>query len=134
LIDYLPVPPAPEPPAADRPPVDVPDHLGAAGAALYRSAAEEYELTIPEHAALLQAAETVDTLRVIEDAIRETGPVVDGKPSPLLAEARQQRAILVRLLGLLDLRLDEDESPGENGVRPSVSRQARKAARARWSR
>jgi hypothetical protein len=113
---------------------EVPAHLGDSGAALYRSAVEEYDLSIPEAAALLQAAETIDTLRTIEDSIRETGPVVGGRPSPLLAEARQQRAILVRLLGLLDLRLEEPETPGENGVRPSVSRAARKAARSRWSR
>lgn len=113
----------------------LPTHLGAAGHSLYAAAVDNYELTIPERAALLQAAETIDTLRVIEDSIRSTGPVLPtGKPSPLLAEARQQRAILVRPLGLLDLRLEEPETPGENGVRPSVSRAARKAARSRWSR
>ncbi|WP_267278129.1 hypothetical protein [Arthrobacter sp. CDRTa11] len=32
---------------------DVPAHLGAFGASLYRSAVAEYELTIPERAALL---------------------------------------------------------------------------------
>ncbi|MFE4078263.1 terminase [Paenarthrobacter sp. YIM B13468] len=114
---------------------EIPAHLGAAGRSLYVAAVEEFELSLPELAALLQAAETIDTLRIIEDEIRKTGPVLPtGKPSPLLSEARQQRAILVRLLGLLDLRLDEEEAPGENGVRPSVSRAARKAARARWSK
>jgi hypothetical protein len=109
-----------------------PAHLGASGAALFRAAVDEFDLSIPEAAALLQAAETVDTLRVIEDAIRETGPVLPtGRPSPLLAEARQQRATLVRLLGLLDLRLDDG---GGEGVRPSASRAARKAARTRWDR
>jgi len=113
---------------------EIPAHLGEAGRSLYVAAVEDFELSLPELAALLQAAEVLDTLRIIEDEIRKTGPVVGGRPSPLLAEARQQRAILVRLLGLLDLRLDDDEAPGEGGVRPSVSRQARKAARARWSR
>ncbi|WP_164198903.1 terminase [[Micrococcus luteus] ATCC 49442] len=114
---------------------EVPAHLGPAGRALYEAAVDEFELSLPELAALLQSAETLDTLRIIEDEIRKTGPVLPtGRPSPLLAEARQQRAILVRLLGLLDLRLDDEETPGENGVRPSVSRAARKAARARWSR
>ncbi|MET4620644.1 hypothetical protein ABIE18_002093 [Arthrobacter sp. 2762] len=113
---------------------EIPAHLGDAGRSLYVAALEDFELTLPELAALLQAAETIDTLRIIEDEIRSTGPVVGGRPSPLLAEARQQRAILVRLLGLLDLRLEDSETPGENGVRPSVSRAARKAARARWSK
>lgn len=115
--------------------VEVPAHLGEPGAALYRSAVSEYDLSIPELAALLQSAETIDTLRIIEDSIRLTGPVLPtGRPNPLLAEARQQRAILVRLLGLLDLRLEDPETPGESGVKPSVSRAARKAARTRWSR
>jgi hypothetical protein len=115
--------------------VETPSHLSESGATLYRTAVGEYDLSIPEAAALLQAAERIDTLRIIEDSIRQTGPVLPtGKPSPLLAEARQQRAILVRLLGLLDLRLEEPEAPGDNAVRPSTSRAARKAARTRWSR
>jgi hypothetical protein len=115
--------------------LNTPAHLGVSGAALYAAAVEDYDLSIPEAAALLQAAETIDTLRIIEDVIRTTGPVLPtGRPSPLLAEARQQRAILVRLLGVLDLRLEDDEAPGESGVKPSTSRQARKAARTRWSR
>ena len=113
---------------------ETPAHLGEAGRSLYTAAVEDFELSLPELAALLQAAETLDTLRIIEDEIRKTGPVIAGRPSPLLTEARQQRAILVRLLGLLDLRIDDEEAPGENGVRPSTSRAARKAARARWSR
>jgi hypothetical protein len=112
-------------------PIPTPPHLGESGAALFSSAADEYELSIPERAALLQAAETIDTLRVLEDGIRESGIITpSGRPSPLLAEARAQRAILVRLLGLLDLRLDDSE----DGVRPSASRAARAAARARWDR
>ncbi|RAX48943.1 terminase [Arthrobacter sp. AQ5-05] len=107
-----------------------PQHLGEAGARLYASAVADYELTIPETAALLQAAETVDTLRILEDSIRANGPITPtGRPNPLLAEARQQRAILVRLLGLLDLRLDEEDDTA-SPKRPSASRQAQKAARA----
>lgn len=112
--------------------IPTPAHLNASGAALFAAAVDSYELSLPELAALLQAAETIDTLRVLEDAIRVTGPVVNNRPSPLLAEARQQRATLVRLLGVLDLRLDEDETP--DAVRLSTSRAARKAARVRWDR
>jgi hypothetical protein len=116
-------------------PLEVPAHLGVSGAAFYASAVDDFELSIPELAALLQAAEVLDTLRTLEDEIRTTGPVLpSGRPSPLLPEARQQRAILVRLLGVLDLRLEDDETPAESGVRPSVSRAARKAARQRWAR
>lgn len=35
---------------------------------LYASAVDDYDLTIPEHAALFQAAETVDALPVLEDS------------------------------------------------------------------
>lgn len=111
---------------------DAPAHLGPSGTALYAAATTDFELSITETTALLQAAETVDTLRTVEDAIRETGPVLPtGRPSPLLAEARQQRATLVRLLGLLALRLDDDTDTGS--VAPA-SRAARAAARARWDK
>lgn len=106
-----------------------PAHLGAAGAEFHAAVTDDFELSISERAALLQAAETVDVLAALEASIRETGAVVDGKANPLLVEARQQRNILVRLLGLLDLRDDEEEDS-----KASTSRSARAAARARWSK
>ena len=135
MNDETPAPIASDPALESEPEtafIPTPAHLSASGAALFAAAVDSYELSLPELAALLQAAETIDTLRVLEDAIRVTGPVVNNRPSPLLAEARQQRATLVRLLGVLDLRLDEDETP--DAVRLSTSRAARKAARVRWDR
>lgn len=91
---------------------ELPAHLGPSGRALYKAAVEEFALSLPELAALLQSAETLDALRIIEDSIRNNGPITDsGRPNPLLAEALRQRAILVRLLGLLDLRIDDQETP-----------------------
>ncbi|ADL48485.1 hypothetical protein [Micromonospora aurantiaca (nom. illeg.)] len=113
------------------PDVAPPAHLGDAGREFFVRVAADYDLTLPEEAALLQVAETIDALAAIEAAIRETGPVVNGRPSPLLVEARQQRAILVRLLGLLDLPIDEAPAP-RSGM--AGSRAASKAARARWDR
>lgn len=108
----------------------IPAHLGDAGRELYSAAVEGFDLTIPETSALLQAAETLDTLRELEDALREHGRITPtGRPSPLLVELRQQRAILVRLLGLLDLREDEEEDR-----QTATSRAARAAARKRWDR
>ncbi|MFE4227200.1 hypothetical protein ACFRJ8_04870 [Arthrobacter sp. NPDC056886] len=76
-------------------------------------------------------AATIDTLQIIELSIRHTRPgLATGKASPLLAETDQQRAMLVHLPGVLDLRLEGNEAPGESGVRWSVSR----AAHTRWSR
>ncbi len=110
----------------------VPEHLDEAGAALYRDTVNAYYLTLAESAALLQAAETVDTLTELEAELRTRGRVTPaGKPSPLLVELRQQRAILVRLLGLLDLRDDEDD---DGASATATSRAARKAARTRWDK
>lgn len=114
----------------DDAPVEIPEHLNDAGRELYAAAVEGFDLTIPEQTALLQAAETVDVLRALEDTLRETGPILPtGKPSPLLVEARQQRGVLIKLLGLLDLRDDEEEDAAT-----SASRAARKAARSRWNK
>jgi len=109
--------------------VEIPEHLDEAGAAFYAAALEGFELSIPEGAALLQAAETLDVLADLRAALAETGRIVNGRPSPLLVELRQQRAILVRLLGLLDLSIDETTVPAL-----SASRAASKAASARWAK
>jgi hypothetical protein len=118
--------------------IAIPAYLEAAGADLYRSAVADYDLSVPELAALLQAAETLDTLRELEDSVRANGRVLpSGKPNPLLLEARQQRAILVRLLGLLDLRIDDAGQPSDSTGAPAMSptsRAARAAARKRWDR
>ena len=109
---------------------DAPAHLGTVGADLFAEVASTYDLSIPERAALVQVCETVDTIADLEAALREHGRVTaDGKPSPLVAEARQQRAILVRLLGMLDLPLD---AAAPSGAFMGKSRAGRKAANARW--
>lgn len=115
--------------------MNAPGHLGEAGAAFYARVAEEYDLSLPEQAALLQVAETLDTIAELEAAIRKHGRVdpISGKPTPAVQEVRQQRAILVRLLGLLDLPLDESDGAASSSVL-ARSRAAQKAARARWDR
>lgn len=120
-------PDIPAPGRPDDPSHRSPAHLGAAGSAVYAAAITDLELSIPETAALLQAAETLDVLRIIEDRLRADAPVtVSGRPHPLLTEARQQRATLVRLLGMLDLRLDDSDAPASG-----ASRAASRAASAR---
>ncbi|GGF56988.1 hypothetical protein GCM10011519_33680 [Marmoricola endophyticus] len=111
----------PEPPA----------DLGDAGRTYWLRVAEEFDLGAVEEPALAEVARTLDTLAALDAAVRRDGHVTDaGKVSPAVVEARQQRAILVRLLGLLDLPTDDDERPSAGGT--GVSRAARKAARTRW--
>lgn len=108
-----------------------PDDLGDAGRAYWLRVVEEYDLGAVEEPALAQVCRTLDTLAALDEAVRTHGHVTDeGKISPAIVEQRQQRAILVRLLGLLDLPTDDDERPAAGG--DAASRAARKAARARW--
>ena len=108
-------------------PIPVPD-----GSAL-TTAAADWELSPTETVALAQAARVLDVIADLEAALVASGVVTAaGRPSPLLPEIRQQRATLVKLLGLLDLRLSEDDD-GQPVISPT-SRSARAAARARWSR
>lgn len=109
----------------------IPDHLSDAGAGFYGAVLEDHgdRLTLAQQAALLQAAETLDLIAALEAGLREHGPVLpDGKVSPLAQEIRQQRAILVRLVGLLDLREE-----GASGGLMGTSRAASKAASTRWA-
>lgn len=111
-------------------PLAAPDGLGEAGSAYWLRVVEEFDLGAVEEPALLEACRTLDAIEDLETALGAHGRVtVDGKPSPLLVEIRQQRASLVRLLGLLDL-----PGEGEEGRRStlSASRAASAAASERW--
>ncbi len=90
----------------------VPSGLAAAGAKLWRSVVDVYELDEHESVVLLEAARTVDQLDLLQAAVTADGVVVDGpqgsKAHPALVEARQQRITLARLLSAL--RLPDEES------------------------
>src|SRR4051812_44964181 len=73
-----------------------PRHLGPSDASFYAEVASGFDLSLPEEAALLQVAETLVVLTALDAEIRETDPIVNGRPSPLIIEARQQRAILTQ--------------------------------------
>ncbi len=108
-----------------------PNDLGEAGRAYWLRVADEYELGAVEEPALGQVCRTLDTLAALDEAVRAHGVVTAaGTISPVVVEQRQQRAILVRLLGILDLPVDDEERPAAGGS--ATSRAARKAARARW--
>ena len=112
----------------DNEPTPAPDDLGDTGRAFWEGVVADYDLGPAEEASLLEVARTMDSIEDLSTAVREHGPVTpDGKPSPLLVELRQQRGTLVKLLGLLDLPLDDDADP-----MTAASRRGRAAARSRW--
>ncbi len=116
-------------PAADLP---VPADLGPRGAALWRATVEGMDFRSDEVALLTEMARTVDEVDALRKAIREGGLTVVGskgqpRPNPLLASLHASRALLIRLAQQLALP-DPDEEVGQS----HTSKQAQRAAQARW--
>lgn len=112
-----------------------PKGLHDAGKTLWRRISGAYELREDEVTVLEQAARTADTIADLDAALVNAPLTVAGsagqlREHPLLAEARQQRVLLARLLHQLKL-----PEPDEVTTRRASERstKARKAARARWS-
>lgn len=108
-----------------------PDRLGAVGAALRDVMAARFEFTDAERLVLVEVCRTLDVLDALDRAVAARGTYVLGSKAqdvlnPAIAEARQQRASLVRLVGALNL-------PAGEGVDAFTTAAARKAARARWA-
>jgi hypothetical protein len=122
-----------------------PSGLGEAGRALWRRLTSDYEFDARELLVVEQAARQVDALALLERLLEDQGPVVvgsTGQPrlSPVLAEARQGRLAVGRLLDLLALPELPDEA---NAAEPvdvrrrtlnGTARRARHAANVRWAR
>lgn len=111
-----------------------PKGLAAAGSALWLRIANAFELREDEAVVLEQAARTVDTIAKLDKALLDaqltvTGAAGQTREHPLLAEARQQRALLARLMHQLKLPEEADTAARRAGER---STQARRAARSRW--
>lgn len=111
----------------------VPKGLGAAGKALWAAYTGSFDFDAHELPALELACRQADQVAALEALIAEQGLTVPGSTgqprlSPAVAEARQGRVALSKLLGELNL-------PGE-GVESEVvspaQRRARKAATKRW--
>ncbi len=112
-----------------------PAGLQAAGKRLWRSVLDEYELRVDEAAVLESACRTADYIVRLDEALVDAdlisrGSMGQDREHPLLAEARQQRALLARLLQQLKLA-DLEERAGAPGI-GNNSVKARAAARARW--
>ena len=91
-----------------------PAGTGRAGAKLWRSVLDEYELEEHELLLLREAVRTVDTLDLLERRVQEDGPLLGSsqgeRAHPALVEARQQRITLARLQAALRLPAGEEES------------------------
>ena len=112
-------------------PEPTPSGLDLPGKRLWRRITGAYELRVDEMVVLEQAAKVSDTLALLEDGMKGqdlivTGSMGQAREHPLLSEARQQRALLGRLVAQLKI-------PDESGL-STRSTQARKAAQVRWSR
>lgn len=96
-----------------------PKGLDARGRTFWRAIADNFELSVSEAELLLETCRTLDAVERLEEALRGD---LDPK---LLAEVRQQRLALGRMLAQLQIPADALESPG--------TIRARKAAEARWA-
>jgi phage terminase small subunit len=111
--------------------------LGNRGRALWRSIVkglpEAWEFDEREGAILAMACRQADDLARLETAIKKGGVMVPGSAgqpvlNPAVAEARQGRLAVNRLLGQLALP-DEGEEP-----RTAAGERGRRAAESRWGR
>ena len=117
-----------------------PAGLGAAGKSLWKAIHAAFVLDEEPHKlhVLTQACRVADIVAELDEAADE-GPLTvrgsQGQPviSPLIAEARVQRALLAQLLGRLGLPDNEDYTE-EAELRSRRSAAGRTAARARWNR
>lgn len=116
---------------ADRRP-GPPSRLAAAGRRLWRDTTADYDFAAHELSLLEAACATLDAIRVLERQVADDGPMLVGSTGqpvlhPAVAEARQQRLALARLVAQLALP-DEDGGAVES---PQTTR-AREAAQSRW--
>jgi hypothetical protein len=110
-----------------------PARLSKAGRALWRRLVTEFELGPGELALLELAAHQADDVAALEDLLRRDGLIVPGsmgqpRLSAVVAEVRQGRLALAKLVGALALP-DEDDRP-----QTERSKRAAHAANARWSK
>jgi hypothetical protein len=117
----------------------VPEDLGEAGAALWTDIVADLEegwrFDAREVALLAEAGRVADDLAELDAAIDRDGRTVPGSRNqvvchPGLAESRQLRALLLRLLSSLEM---QDPVAAIRSATPEQARK-RKAAAARWSR
>lgn len=122
---------------ARRPPPEL--VRGGRGRRLWLAVIREFDLDDREMVILAEAAATLDRIDGLNALVEADGPMVPGSAGqpvlhPALGEQRQQRVVLARLLGQLDLPAAVAEPAEGDGVVSITSKLARRAARARWRR
>jgi hypothetical protein len=129
-------PPRPPKPKAPPPLVKLQalPRSASAGARLRHAVLGEYELATAEVAILDLAAAQLDDIAALEKVLKRDGLIVTGSTgqprlSAVVAELRQSRIALAKLLGELALPIDDEAA----GMTPA-SRRAQHAARSRWGR
>ncbi len=99
-----------------------PRGLDAAGRKLWDSSTDDYEWAKHELAMLEEACRTRDQIVRLDAAVKQYGVMIDSSQglrlNPAIAEARQNRGSLARLLYTLGIPpLEDDVLPKSTGVR-----------------
>jgi hypothetical protein len=113
--------------------VKAPPGLSAAGKRLWSSVSSDLVLDAREIALLEMACRQVDDIARLEAEVAVGGVTVEGSMGQVrvngaLAELRQARLAVARLLGQIDL-----PEAGEAQAPTEASRRARQAAQKRWA-
>ncbi len=106
----------------EKPAPQAPEGLNTRGKALWERIHAELEIEAHEEALLLEVCRVLDRLEVLDAAIREEPPIVDGKVHPALTEARLQAVTLARLVASLRLPDDYAADVLERGQRRGAAR------------
>jgi hypothetical protein len=99
-----------------------PAGLRSPGRRLWSSVVDDFELDEHERAVLLEACRTVDSLDLLDAAVRRDGPIVASpqgeRAHPALVEARQQKIALARLVAVLRLPAGAEDDQAEGRRTP----------------
>ncbi|MGW5339580.1 hypothetical protein ACWEQD_14325 [Rhodococcus pyridinivorans] len=101
----------------------------AVGRRLWNAVLDEYELDTHEVAVLREAVRTVDQIEQLQAVVKTDGPMQNSpqgrRVHPAVAELRQQRIVLARLLAALNIPAEDASRPvraprGVYGIRGSA--------------
>ncbi|MCK1801478.1 terminase [Brevibacterium sp. R8603A2] len=106
-----------------------PKGLKGPGRALWVATVERFEVAEHEGALLEEACRVRDRVVQLREAVESDGLMIPSSQGlrlhPAVAEERQQKLVLARLLATLSIPgLDEDELPASTGVRGVYRAQA----------
>lgn len=100
---------------------DKPGGLGSAGTELWDATYERFELASHEAALLEEACRVRDRIVQLRCAVSDDGLMIDSSQGmrlhPAVAEERQQKLVLARLLATLSIPGVDDDLPPSAGVR-----------------